>query len=78
MSLLEVALYVLVAFTGTVLVFSKRTINQVFVYSAFGVSMAVLFFVLHAPDVALSELTVGSIILPIMLLVTLMKTGNQP
>lgn len=78
MSLLEIALYVLVAFTGTVLVFGKRTINQVFVYSAFGVSMALLFFVLHAPDVALSELTVGSIILPIMLLVTIMKTGNQP
>ena len=39
--------------------------------------MALLFFVLHAPDVALSELTVGTLAIPLMVLVTLMKVGDK-
>jgi uncharacterized MnhB-related membrane protein len=77
MSLLEIALYLLVVIVGTVLVFTKRPINQLFVYTAFGISLTLLFFVLHAPDVALSELAVGTLILPLVVLIALMKTGNK-
>jgi uncharacterized MnhB-related membrane protein len=77
MSLLEIILYVLVAVVATVVVFSKRPVNQLFIYSMYGGMMALLFFVLHAPDVALSELTVGTLAVPLMVLVTLMKTGDK-
>ncbi len=77
MSLLEIVLYLLVVAVGTVLVFARRPINQLFVYTAFGISLTLLFFVLHAPDVALSELAVGTIILPMVVLIALMKTGNR-
>lgn len=77
MSLLDVILYVLVAFLGGAVVFSKRPVNQLFIYTTFGVSLSVLFFALHAPDVALSEIAVGTLAVPIMVLVTLMKTGDK-
>lgn len=77
MSLLELILFVMVAFMGGAVVFSKRPVNQIFVYSAFGVSLALLFFALHAPDVALSELAVGTLGLPMLVLVVLMKTADK-
>lgn len=77
MSLLEIILYVLVGAVATVIVFSKRPVNQLFIYSMYGGIMALLFFVLHAPDVALSEITVGTLAVPLMVLVTLMKTGDK-
>jgi uncharacterized MnhB-related membrane protein len=77
MSLLEIVLYVLVAVTATIVVFSKRPVSQLFIYSMYGGMMALLFFVLHAPDVALSEVTVGTLAVPVMVLVTLMKTGDK-
>ncbi len=78
MSLLEIVLYLMVAFVGGAIVFSRRPINQLFIYSMYGGLMTLLFFVLHAPDVALSELTVGTLLIPLMVLVTMMRTGNVP
>jgi uncharacterized MnhB-related membrane protein len=77
MSLIEIFLYLLVPTVGTVLVFTRRPVNQLFVYTAFGISLSLLFFVLHAPDVALSEIAVGTLILPTVVLIALMKTGNK-
>lgn len=77
MSLLEIVLYLLVAVVAAMVVFSKRPVNQLFTYSMYGGMMTLLFFVLHAPDVALSELTVGTLAIPLMVLVTLMKTGDR-
>jgi uncharacterized MnhB-related membrane protein len=52
-------------------------VNQVFIYTTFGMMLALLFFVLHAPDVALSEVAVGTLAVPVMVLVALMKTGDK-
>lgn len=77
MSLIQIVLYVLIAFFGAAVVFSKRPVNQLFIYTTFGMLLALLFFVLHAPDVALSEIAVGTIAVPAMVLVALMKTGDK-
>lgn len=77
MSLLQIILYVLVGFFGAAVVFSKRPVNQLLVYTTFGVMLTLLFFVLHAPDVALSEIAVGTLAVPIMVLVALMKTAGK-
>ena len=77
MSLIEIVLYLLVAIFGAAVVFSKRPVNQLFIYTTFGLVLALLFFVLHAPDVALSEIAVGTLAVPMMVLVTLMKTGDK-
>jgi uncharacterized MnhB-related membrane protein len=77
MSLLEFVLFVAVAVVGAAVVFSKRPVSQLFIYSMYGGVMTLLFFVLHAPDVALSELTVGALAVPLMVLVALMKTADK-
>ena len=45
----------------------------VLVLSAYGMLLAILFFAFQAPDVALSELTVGAIALPLILLLAIAK-----
>jgi uncharacterized MnhB-related membrane protein len=77
MSLLEFALFLAVAIVGGAVVFSKRPVNQLFIYSTYGGVLTLLFFVLHAPDVALSELTIGTLAVPLMVLVALMKTADK-
>lgn len=63
----------LVAFSATLVVATRRPVSQVIVLSAYGLLLALLFLVLQAPDVSLSELTVGAIVLPILLLAALAK-----
>jgi uncharacterized MnhB-related membrane protein len=77
MSLLEIAAYLVVALLGGAVVLTKRPLNQLFVYSAFGTALALLFFILHAPDVSLSEISVGTLAVPLLVLVVMMKTGSQ-
>ncbi len=45
--------------------------------SIYGVLLAVLFLAFQAPDVTLSELVVGAVALPIMLLLTLAKVRKR-
>lgn len=70
---LQVALLLLVALSATLVVATRRPVRQVIVLSAYGLLLALLFLVLQAPDVSLSELTVGAIVLPILLLAALAK-----
>jgi uncharacterized MnhB-related membrane protein len=39
----------------------------------FGLSLAALFLVFQAPDVALSQIVVGTVVLPTLILLTLAK-----
>jgi energy-converting hydrogenase B subunit D len=71
MTPLELVAYLLVAVGGTAVVLTRDPKRQVLVLSLFGMALTVLFVVLQAPDVALSELTVGAAALPLMLLVAL-------
>ena len=45
--------------------------------SVYGVLLAVLFLAFQAPDVTLSELTVGAVVLPVVLLLTLAKVRKR-
>jgi uncharacterized MnhB-related membrane protein len=51
--------------------------RQAIVLSVYGLSLAVLFMAFQAPDVSLSELTVGSVVLPLLLLLTLAKVKRR-
>ena len=63
-------------FLATVVVLTRDPARQVLVFGAFGWTLALAFLLLSAPDVALSELVVGGIALPLMLLVTLTRVGR--
>lgn len=71
-ALVAVAL-TLVAIGGTVVVFTGAPERQAITLSVFGVLEALLFLVLQAPDVALSQLAVGSAVVPLMVMLTVRK-----
>lgn len=77
MTVLQVTLLVLVAAAATLVVLARVPTRQVVLLSIYGVLLAVLFLSLQAPDVTLSELTVGAVLLPLLLLLTLAKVKGQ-
>ena len=77
MNAIQIVSFLLVAAGGTAVVLNREPTDQVIVLSLYGILLTLLFLVLQAPDVALSELTVGTAALPLILLVTLAKVKGQ-
>ena len=77
MDVLQVTILVLVALGATAVVLTRAPVRQVIVLSVYGILLAVLFLAFQAPDVTLSELTVGAVALPILLLLTLAKVAGR-
>ncbi len=73
MNLLIVVMLTLVGAAGTAVVFSDKPARQALMLSAFGLTMALLFLVLQAPDVALSQIGVGTAIVPLMVMLAVRK-----
>jgi energy-converting hydrogenase B subunit D len=63
----------LVAVGGTAVVFAREPLRQAMVVGVYGFLLAVLFFLFQAPDVALSEIVVSTVALPLMILLALAK-----
>jgi len=76
MGVLQAALLVLVALGATAVVLTRTPVRQVIVLSVYGLLLALLFLAFQAPDVTLSELTVGAVVLPLLLLLGLAKVRN--
>ena len=70
---LQVAALALVAIVGTAVVFARDPLKQAMVVGVYGFLLAVLFFIFQAPDVALSQIVVATVALPIMILLALSK-----
>ena len=77
MDTLQVAILVLVAAGATIVVLSKAPVGQVIALSSYGLLLALLFLAFQAPDVTLSELTVGAVALPVLLLLALAKVQGR-
>ena len=77
MDILQVTVLVLVAAGATVVVRTRERVRLVLVLSAYGLLLAILFFTFQAPDVALSELTVGAVALPLILLLAIAKVRKR-
>ena len=77
MDTLQVTVLVLVAAAATAVVLVREPVRQVVVLGGYGLVLAVLFLVFQAPDVTLSELSVGAITLPILVLLALTKVRDK-
>ncbi len=73
MSVLRAILLVGVALGGTAVVLARDPLRQAVVVGGYGFLLAVLFFVVQAPDVALSEIVISTVALPIMVLLAIGK-----
>lgn len=66
-------LLLLVAGTGLGVVRTRDVTSQVIALSFYGVLMALVFFFFQAPDVALSQITVGAVALPLMVMLAISR-----
>ena len=70
---LQGAVLVGVAVVATIVVLTRDPLKQVIGFTFYGLVLTLMFFVFQAPDVALSEIVVGAVVVPLMVLLTLSK-----
>ncbi|MEW2619023.1 hydrogenase subunit MbhD domain-containing protein [Streptomyces sp. NPDC048106] len=75
-ALILVAL-LLVAAGATAAVSQRDPARQALVLSVLGVLLAVLFTVLQAPDVGLSQLAVGAVLTPLLIMLSVRKIRRR-
>jgi energy-converting hydrogenase B subunit D len=73
----QAVLLVLVAITGTLVALAREPLRQAILAGSLGLLLALLFFALQAPDVALSQLVVGGAALPAMILMALAEVRSH-
>ncbi|MEV4441029.1 hydrogenase subunit MbhD domain-containing protein [Streptomyces sp. NPDC049577] len=74
---LTVLALLFVAAAATLAVLTQDPARQAIVLSLLGLGLALLFTVLQAPDVGLSQLGVGSVVTPLMILLTVRKVRRR-
>jgi uncharacterized MnhB-related membrane protein len=76
-TVLQLAALLAVAVAGTAVVGTRDPLRQAMVSGVFGVALAVLFFVFGAPDVALSQIVVAGVAVPVMVLLALARLRQE-
>lgn len=77
MPALIVIILVFVGLAAPGVVLTREPLKQCMAVSFYGLVFAVLFFIFQAPDVALSQITIGAVILPSIILLALVKMRRQ-
>jgi uncharacterized MnhB-related membrane protein len=70
---IQLAALIVVAIAGTAVVVTPEPLRQALVLAIYGFSLSLLFFSFQAPDVALSEIVVSGVGLPVIILATLRR-----
>jgi uncharacterized MnhB-related membrane protein len=80
MSIIIAGLLLLVAASGTGIVFTRTPRRQVLAIAVNGFALALLFMALQAPDVAFAEIAAGGVAVPLLFLTVLasMKMDRSP
>lgn len=73
MTVLQIIALILVAAGGAAVVLTGDPLRQTMVLGMYGISLTFLFFTFQAPDVALSEIVVTGIGMPLIILAALRK-----
>lgn len=77
MTALQICVLAVVCISGTAVAVVPSPLRQTLLLSVYGFALTVLFFVFQAPDVALSELVVGGVALPVIILAALRRLADQ-
>ena len=68
----------LVLLGGTAVVLTEKPTRQAIMLSAYGVLLGVLFLSLSAPDVALSQIGVGTAVVPLVVMLAIKRIQTRP
>jgi uncharacterized MnhB-related membrane protein len=74
---LLLVVYTVVAVLGVCVVLTRDPLRQTLVNGLFGLALVLLFVVLQAPDVAISEVVVSTVAFPLVLLVTIYRVRSS-
>lgn len=77
MLVMQVAILVFVAAGGTAVVLTRDPKCQVIGLSFYGFLLTLMFFLYQAPDVALSQVTIGAVVLPLMFMLALARVRRD-
>lgn len=77
MTEVQAGLLVLLAAGGLGVVLVRDPLRQALMVGIYGLLLALLFFVLQAPDVALSQIVVSTVGVPAMILLALAKVRSH-
>ncbi|TMQ86148.1 DUF4040 domain-containing protein [Actinomadura soli] len=67
----------LAALMATAVVLTRGTVRQAIVLSGYGLVLGLLFLILQAPDVAMSQIGVGTVLLPLIVVLALHATRRH-
>ena len=67
------AILLLLAVSGFAVVRTRDTTEQVIALGFYGLVTALMFFIFQAPDVALSQITIGAVALPLMVMLAISR-----
>ena len=70
----QLAALLVVAVGAWATVMARDPVRQAIVVSLYGLALGLLFFAFQAPDVALSNIVIGAVALPTMLMLAIAKT----
>lgn len=70
-------LLLLIAVSGFMVVRTRDVTAQILSLSFYGLLLALMFFVFQAPDVALSQIVVGAVALPLMVILAIARMRNR-
>jgi uncharacterized MnhB-related membrane protein len=77
MIVMQIAILLFVAVAGTAVVLTRNPVSQVIGLTFYGLVLTLMFFIFQAPDVAFSQIVVGAVVLPLMVLLTLAKLKSR-
>ncbi len=74
---IQITILIFVGLAGTAVVLTRDPTSQVVGLSFYGLLLALMFFIYQAPDVALSQIVIGAVALPLMFILTLTKVRRN-
>jgi uncharacterized MnhB-related membrane protein len=75
--ILQAIALIFLGVAATVLVLTRQPVSQAILISFYGLLLAIVFVLFQAPDVAFSQIVIGAIALPLMILLALAKIKKQ-
>jgi energy-converting hydrogenase B subunit D len=74
MTAVQLVALLLVALGAAATVAARDPVRQAVVVSLYGLTLGILFFTFQAPDVALSNIVIGAVALPTMIMLAIAKS----
>jgi uncharacterized MnhB-related membrane protein len=74
---MQAVILAMVSLGAAAVVLTRDPLHQAIVASFYGILLGLMFFLFQAPDVALAQIAIGALALPLMILLALSKIRRR-